>query len=99
MSSEVIPVRNYLFVWAALIVLLLATVGIDLVDLGWGNTALAIGIAAVKALLVATFFMHLKYSKPIVWLFAGAGIFWLGTLITLGMSDYLTRGLWGQQTW
>jgi len=36
--------------------------------------------------------MHLRYSKPIVWLVAGAGVFWLGIMFVLALSDYLTRG-------
>ena len=91
MSETVIPIRTYVLNWAALMLLLIATIGFDFMDLGWGNTAIALGIAVVKALLVAAFFMHLRHSARLNWVFAFAGIFWLGILITLAMSDYVTR--------
>jgi len=42
--------------------------------------------------LILLFFMHLRDSKPIIWVFAGAGFFWLGIMFALALSDYLTRG-------
>jgi hypothetical protein len=36
--------------------------------------------------------MHLRYSKPSMWVFAGVGLFWLGIMFALALSDYLTRG-------
>jgi cytochrome c oxidase subunit 4 len=90
-SHTVIPVRTYVLIWAILMFLLIATIGLDFMNLGWGNTAVALGIAAVKAMLVATFFMHLRYNPRLNCVFASAGIFWLGILITLSLSDYITR--------
>jgi cytochrome c oxidase subunit 4 len=84
--------KLYLAIFFALIALTLITTGIAFVDLGAGwNTGVALAIAAAKALLVALYFMHLRTSSPLTLLFAGAGIFWLGILIALTMSDYLTR--------
>jgi cytochrome c oxidase subunit 4 len=81
-----------LVVFFALIVLTLTTTGIAFIDLGAGwNTSAALAIAAGKALLVALYFMHLRASSPLTLLFAGAGIFWLGILLALTASDYLTR--------
>jgi len=48
-------------------------------------------IAICKALLIAIFFMHLRVSSRATWIFAGAGVFWLGILLALAMSDYLSR--------
>ena len=31
-------------------------------------------------------------AKPIVWVFAFAGFFWLAIMLSLALSDYLTRG-------
>jgi cytochrome c oxidase subunit 4 len=77
----------------ALIALTIATTAIAFVDLGgFFNTAIALAVAVAKALLVALFFMHLRYSARLVWLFASAGIFWLGLLLVLTISDYLSRG-------
>lgn len=85
--------RVYLAIFFALIVLTLTTTGVAFIDLGGGwNTSVALAIAAGKALLVALYFMHLRTSSPLTLLFAGAGIFWLGILVALTVSDYLTRG-------
>jgi hypothetical protein len=35
--------------------------------------------------------MHLRYSNGLIWLLCGAGIFWLMLLLTITLSDYLTR--------
>jgi cytochrome c oxidase subunit 4 len=56
----------------------------------------ALVIAAVKALLVILFFMHVRYeSQKMAWVFVIAGFFWLGILLALTMTDYLTRGSLG----
>ena len=50
-------------VFGALLVLTFATVAAIKVDLGWLNVYLAVGIAAIKAVLVVFFFMHLKWDR------------------------------------
>jgi len=62
------------------------------IDLGPGNVAVALIIAVCKALLVALFFMHLRYSSKLLWVVTGGGLFWLGIMLALTLSDYLTRG-------
>ena len=52
---------------------------------------LALGIAVVKAVLVLLFFMHLLHSTRLTWVVIGASLFWLGILMVLTLSDYLTR--------
>jgi cytochrome c oxidase subunit 4 len=47
---------------AALVALTAVTVAAARVDLGAANVAVALGIATLKASLVALFFMHLKYE-------------------------------------
>ena len=84
--------RLYVTVFAALVVLTIATVAVSYVDLGPTSTVVALTIAFGKAVLVLLFFMHLKDSPSLVWLVAGAGFFWLGILIVLLMSDITTRG-------
>ena len=93
MAQHIVPIRTYLLVWAALMALLALTIGVDMLDLGWGNTVAALAIAAAKAFLVGCFFMHLYYDQKLIRVFALAGVFWLMILMTLSMSDYLTRHL------
>jgi cytochrome c oxidase subunit 4 len=84
-------VRVYLAVYAALLVLLVVTVGIAQVELGAWNFKVAITVATIKALLILLFFMQVRYSPPLIWIVAGAGFFWLGILLCLTLSDYWTR--------
>lgn len=84
--------RTYLFTGAALLAFLALTIGLAYIDLGPLNTGVAMAIALAKGVLIALFFMHLRYSKPLLWLFAGAGFFWLGIMLVLAMSDYMSRG-------
>jgi hypothetical protein len=35
--------------------------------------------------------MHLKYGPRLTWVFAAAGFVWLSILLTLTLTDYLTR--------
>jgi cytochrome c oxidase subunit 4 len=91
MSDDIIPVRLYVKTWAALLVLLLATVGAAYLPLGPFNTVVALGIAAVKALLIVLIFMHIRWSVKILHLAAIAGVLWLSFLISLIAMDYLTR--------
>jgi cytochrome c oxidase subunit IV len=74
-----------------LMLLLIVTVVVAEFDLGTFNLPIALTIATAKAALILLFFMHVRDSKPLIWLFAGAGFFWLAILITLTLSDYLTR--------
>jgi cytochrome c oxidase subunit 4 len=41
--------------------------------------------------LVIFFFMEVRWSAKLTWIFAAAGFFWLLILFTLVASDYLTR--------
>ena len=60
-------------------------------DLRPYNDLVAMSIAVAKGLLVVLFFMHVKYSSRLIWVFAGAGFFWLFILFGLKLSDYMSR--------
>jgi cytochrome c oxidase subunit 4 len=85
--------RIYLTIFVLLVVLTLATVGLSFLELGRWHLLVGMAIGAMKASLVGLFFMHLIQSSSRTWLAAGIGVFWLGIMITLTMSDYLTRAL------
>ncbi len=96
MTHPIVPLRLYLGVFSALILLTGVTVAVAFFDLGGGrmhllNAIVAITIAVAKALLVVLYFMHVRYSGRLTWVFVGAGFFWLVILITLTLSDFLTR--------
>ncbi len=84
--------RTYLLNGTALLVLLALTIGAAYLNLGPLNAIVAMLISLAKASLIVLFFMHLRYSKPILWIFAGAGFFWVGIMLVLALSDYMSRG-------
>ena len=84
--------RTYLINGGALLAFLALTISAAYIRLGPLNTIVAMSISAAKATLIILFFMHMRYSKPVLWLFVGAGFFWLGIMFVLAMSDYLSRG-------
>jgi cytochrome c oxidase subunit IV len=90
-SHEHPATRVYYLVFAALIVLLLVTVLVAELDAGPLNFPLAAAIATIKAVLILLFFMHVRYSAPLIWLVAGAGFVWLAILFGLTLADYATR--------
>ena len=91
MSEHIVPTRVYYSIFAILMLCTLATVLIAFVDLGPLNTVAALTIAVFKAVLVILYFMHLKYSTRLTWAVVVGSVFWLGILLVLTMSDYLTR--------
>ena len=95
MTHHTVPLKTYFVIFGVLLLLLLATVGVAEINLGSLNTELALAIAVTKALLILLYFMHVKYSDRLTWCFAFAAFLWLGVLMALCMSDYLTRGWLG----
>jgi cytochrome c oxidase subunit 4 len=92
MTEQIVSRQIYYWVFGALLALTLLTWGIYHIDLGGQlNLIVAVTIAICKATLVVLFFMHVRYSDRLTWVFIGAGIFWLVLLITFTLSDYLTR--------
>src|SRR2546426_9654511 len=92
MSVHVVPKKIYFAVFILLLVLTGVTIRVAFVDLGRGNTILALTIAVVKALFVILYFMHVRYSPQLTRLVVVGGFFWLFILIAITMSDYLSRG-------
>ncbi len=97
MSAHVIRPRTYLIVFAALIVLTVVTVGLDLLvryefaNLGAVQHPLALLIATIKAALVILFFMHVWYSPKLVWAAALGSLLWLAILLGYTLTDYFSR--------
>lgn len=91
MSSPKTSRHTYLWVYIALMLLLAVSYLAARMDLGRFNTGVGLVIAAIKATLVALFFMNLRHQKGMVRVAAIAGIFWLGVLISLVLSDIRSR--------
>ena len=91
-SDHVVSIKLYSAIFGALLAMTLATAGAAFIDLGGNlNTVVAMLIAARKALLVILFFMHVRYSSRLTWVFVGAGFFWLMILLSLTLADVLSR--------
>lgn len=90
-GHHILPLKLYLGVGAALLVLTLLTVAISFVDFGGFNLVIAMLIATIKASLVALFFMHLLYdNKFFLTIFIIALVF-VAMFIILTMFDTLQR--------
>ncbi|MGA2646017.1 MAG: cytochrome C oxidase subunit IV family protein [Candidatus Sulfotelmatobacter sp.] len=88
------PLKMYFGIWITLLVCTYLTYKLAFVELGRFNAAVALGIATLKATLVALFFMHVWHaSEKLTKLVVIAAIFFLMLLLGLTMSDYATR-LW-----
>ena len=92
MSAHIItPVRTYVTIFLALLVLTAATYLVATQDFGWMNTPIALAVALLKASLVVIYFMGVRYNTPLTKVVVVGGFFWLFILFGLGMSDYLSR--------
>jgi cytochrome c oxidase subunit 4 len=91
MSETIVSKSTYILVWAILLVLLVITIGVSYVHLGWLNPVAAVTIAVIKAVIIILYFMHVRYGPKLVRVVIAAGFFWLMILLALTMGDYLTR--------
>ena len=79
MSEHIVPVRVYFLIFLALLVGTALTVLAAFVDFPWRfNTIVALTIASVKATLVVLYFMHVRYSPRLVWIFLFPLLYLLG---------------------
>ena len=95
-EHHVVTPVTYLIVFGTLLFFTALTVVAAYIDLGIFNPVVALGIASFKAVVVILFFMHVKYQSKLVKLTVSAGFFTFLVLITMTLSDYISRawGLW-----
>ena len=90
--SKSSPLPTYFAVFFALLIGTGLTVYASGLDLGRFNAPVALGIASIKATLVALFFMHIKgASEKLTKTVVIAALFFLLLLLGLTMTDYATR--------
>ena len=92
MSGHIVSPRLYYVIFITLMVLTGVTVWVAFLDLKFMNTVVALTIAVTKATLVVLFFMHVKYATRLTWVVAASGVVWLAIMVSLTLSDYLSRG-------
>ncbi len=96
-EHHIVSPMEYTLVFATLLLFTGITVGAAYIDLpGPLNPIVALGIASFKAVVVILFFMHVKYQSRLVKMTVGAGFFTFLVLITMTLTDYMSRawGLW-----
>jgi cytochrome c oxidase subunit 4 len=84
----------YVAILFALLIGTALTVWASFLELGLWNPVIALAIATSKATLVVLFFMGVKYSTKLTKLTVFAGIFTFLILISMTLSDYVSRA-WG----
>ena len=82
--------RNGL-IWATLLFLLILSLVLAYVPIGFFTPAAGIVIAFAKAALVIALFMELAKSKALIHLAAMAGFVFLAVLFALTLADVLSR--------
>jgi cytochrome c oxidase subunit 4 len=93
MAGHISPKSTYYTIFGALMVGTGLTVFAAFRDLPFSlNFPVALAIAITKATLVVLFFMHVKYGSRMTKLIVGVAFFFLGIMLTLTMTDYLSRG-------
>lgn len=95
-ENHIVSPLQYCMVFGTLLLFTGLTVVAAYIDLGVLNPIIALGIASFKAVVVILFFMHVKYQSRLIKMTVGSGFFTFLVLITLTLSDYMSRawGLW-----
>ena len=90
--AHISSVPFYVAVFLGLLFLTGMTVGQSYVDLGKLNIVIVILIATLKASLVVTFFMHLKWDNKFNALIFLSTIFFIGVFFAYTLNDTDRRG-------
>ena len=82
------PVRLLVGVWWGLMILTIITVAVTTVDLGPRiNLTVAMAIATMKAGLVVTYFMHLRWDRPFHTLVFLGSLLFVSLFISMTLFD------------
>ncbi len=92
MSEHIDSIKTYTLIFLALLALTFITSTVAYIDLVPLNIVVALVIAVTKMLLVALFFMHVRYSTKLTKIVVAGGLLWLAILLLLTMADFVSRG-------
>lgn len=95
-EHHVVGPMTYSIIFGILLLCTLLTVLAAHIEMGVLNPIVALGIATLKGIIVILFFMHVKYQSRLIKMTVAAGFFTFLVLITMTLSDYMSRawGLW-----
>ena len=95
-EHHIVSPLQYGFVYISLLIGTLLTVLAADQNFGIFNPIIALAIASTKMVIVILFFMHVKYQSNLIKMTVACGFFTFIVLITMTLSDYMSRawGLW-----
>ncbi|MFT5584083.1 MAG: caa(3)-type oxidase subunit IV, partial [Cognaticolwellia sp.] len=92
-EHEHMPLKTYFIIYVALLCLTVLTVAVSVMGLpSLLSIVVAMAVATVKALLVATWFMHLKYDRKFNVFVFGASFWFMAVFFIFTMTDLSSRG-------
>ncbi len=92
-EHHVVPYKFHIGIWVGLIILTVMTVLVSVMGLSLVafSVVTALVIATAKAIVVANYFMHLKYDNKIIKFLLGITMMLFAVFIIFTAFDYLTR--------
>lgn len=95
-EHHIVTPKTYIIVFVTLLIFTGLTVLAAFKDLGIFNPVIALAIASIKGVIVILFFMHVFFQSKLIKMTVAAGFFTFLILITMTLSDYISRswGLW-----
>lgn len=90
-DNHIVPFKLHVLVLIGLLIMTTASVAVTQIQLGPLTVAVALLLATIKASLVLTFFMHLKFDNRFYALMAVGVILLIGIVIFITFLDYLYR--------
>jgi cytochrome c oxidase subunit IV len=83
------PSPPYMIIWGILAVLMFAKVGVSLVGMPqWLSITLLVMISLVSALLVALYYMHLRFEPKKLWILAAVPLPLIVILILVVIQEF-----------
>jgi cytochrome c oxidase subunit 4 len=90
-TLHITPYRTLAWVLIALLAFTFVTITVTWIDLSAITVAVALIIASIKAYIVLTYFMHLKFESAIFRVFVCMVLLIYVLVIAFTLSDYLLR--------
>ncbi len=92
-EHHIVPYKFNIGIWLGLVVLTIMTVLVSVMGLRIlaFSVATALVIALAKAIVVANYFMHLKYDNVLLKILFGIVLLIFMVFIGLTIADYITR--------
>ena len=89
---------TYIKTYVFLVVMMFLTIAVSRIQLGPLNNVVAMTIALLKATAVVLWFMQVRYSTKLTWVWASLGFLWLFLLFGI-LGDYITRAVLAASGW